>query len=185
MKITLTKPQHQVSSSNKRFRTLVSGRRFGKTYLCITEIMKFASQPNKVVWYCAPTFKMAREICWLPLKKILHDFHWVNDINETNLTIRLKKSNSRISLKGCENFDYLRGTGVDFLVLDEFADIPEQAWTEVLRASIADTEGHVLFAGSPRGYGNWSYRMYEKGKRDKEWDSFQFTTLQGLSLIHI
>jgi hypothetical protein len=122
---------------------------------------------------------MAREICWLPLKQILHDFHWVEDINESNLTIRLKKSNSRISLKGCENFDYLRGTGVDFLVLDEFADIPEQAWTEVLRASIADKEGHVLFAGSPRGYGNWSYRMYEKGKRDKEWDSFQFTTLQG------
>jgi len=179
MKISLTKPQHQVSNSKKRFRTLVSGRRFGKTYLCITEIMKFASQPNKIVWYCAPTFKMAREICWLPLKQILHDFHWVEDINESNLTIRVKKSNSRISLKGCENFDYLRGTGVDFLVLDEFADIPEQAWTEVLRASIADKEGHVLFAGSPRGYGNWSYRMYEKGKRDKEWDSFQFTTLQG------
>ncbi len=54
--------------------------------------MKFASQPNKVVWYCAPTFKMAREICWLPLKQMLHDFHWVEDINESNLTIRVKKS---------------------------------------------------------------------------------------------
>ena len=33
--------------------------------------------------------------------------------------------------------------------------------------------------GSPKGYGNWSYRMYLKGKEDEEWDSFQFTTLQG------
>ena len=51
MKITLTKPQLKVSSSNSRFRVLISGRRFGKTYLCITEMMKYASQPNKKIWY--------------------------------------------------------------------------------------------------------------------------------------
>ena len=33
-------------------------------------------------------------------------------------------------------------------------------------ASIADTMGDVLMCGSPKGFGNWSYRMYEKGKRD-------------------
>jgi len=179
MKITLTKPQHQVSNSKKRFRVLVSGRRFGKTYLCIAEIMKMAAIPNQTIWYCAPTFKMAREICWLPLKKALSDFRWIDDVNETNLTIRIRKSNSIISLKGCENFDYLRGTGINFLVLDEFADIPELAWTEVLRASIADTLGNVLFTGSSRGYGNWSYRLFAKGRQDKEWESFQFTTLEG------
>ncbi len=179
MKITLTNPQHKVSSSDKRFRVLISGRRFGKTYLCISEMMKYASQVNQNIWYCAPTFKMARDICWLPLKQILHQFNWVDDINESNLTIKIRKSNSRISLKGCENFDNLRGTGINFLIMDEFADIPELAWSEVLRASVADTEGKVLFTGSPRGYGNWSYRMYLKGKQDKEWDSFQFTTLQG------
>ena len=105
MKITLTKPQHKVSSSDKRFRVLISGRRFGKTYLCISEMMKYASQVNQNIWYCAPTFKMARDICWLPLKQILHEFNWVDDINESNLTIKIRKSNSRISLKGCENFD--------------------------------------------------------------------------------
>ena len=39
MKITLTKPQHLISSSSKRFRVLISGRRFGKTYLAITEMI--------------------------------------------------------------------------------------------------------------------------------------------------
>ena len=43
----LTKPQHQVSSSKKRFRALVSGRRFGKTYLCIAEIMKLYLKQKK------------------------------------------------------------------------------------------------------------------------------------------
>ena len=179
MKISLTKPQYQVSSSNKRFRVLVSGRRFGKTYLCITEMMKYATRVNKNIWYVAPTFKMAREIVWLKLKSMLSDFNWIDTINETNLSIKVKKTGSIISLKGCENYDSLRGVGLDFLILDEFADIDEKAWTEVLRASIADTEGDVLMCGSPKGYGNWSYRMYLKGKEDEEWDSFQFTTLQG------
>ena len=76
MKISLTKPQHQVSQSNKRFRVLVSGRRFGKTYLCITEMMKYATQVNKNIWYVAPTFKMAREIVWSKLKQMLADFNW-------------------------------------------------------------------------------------------------------------
>ena len=179
MKITLTKPQHKVSTSNKRFRVLVSGRRFGKTYLCITEMMKYASRVKQNIWYVAPTFKMAREIVWSKLKEVLHSFNWVDTINESNLSITIKKTGSKISLKGCENYDGLRGAGLDFLILDEFADIDEKAWTEVLRASVADTKGDVLMCGSPKGYGNWAYRMYLKGKEDKEWDSFQFTTLDG------
>jgi hypothetical protein len=179
MKITLTKPQHTVSNSKRRFRVLVSGRRFGKTFLCITEMMKYATKVKQNIWYVAPTFKMAREIVWSKLKQMLLDFKWVDVINESNLSIRIKKTGSIISLKGCENYDSLRGVGIDFLILDEFADIEEKAWTEVLRASIADTEGDVLMCGSPKGYGNWSYRMYLKGKQEKEWDSFQYTTLQG------
>ena len=179
MKINLTKPQYQISSSNKRFRVLVSGRRFGKTYLCITEMMKYASRVKQNIWYVAPTFKMAREIAWTKLKDMLHQFNWIENVNESNLQITIKKTGSKISLKGCENYDALRGVGIDFLILDEFADIDEKAWTEVLRASIADTQGDVLMCGSPKGYGNWSYRMYLKGKEDEEWDSFQFTTLQG------
>jgi hypothetical protein len=179
MKIKLTKPQYQVSSCNKRFRVLISGRRFGKTYLTITEMMKYASQPNQVIWYVAPTFKMAKEICWSKLKEMLNQFNWIEDINETSLTIRIRKTNSIISLKGAENYDSLRGSGLNFLIMDEFADIDKRTWFEVLRASIADTLGDVLMCGTPKGYGNWSYEMYLKGKQDKEWASFQYTTIQG------
>jgi len=179
VKIKLTKPQLNVSQSDKRFRVLISGRRFGKTFLCITEMMKYASKVKQNIWYVAPTFKMAREIVWSKLKEVLHQFNWIETINESNLQIIVKKTGSKISLKGCENYDSLRGSGLDFLILDEFADIDEKAWTEVLRASISDTEGDVLMCGSPKGFGNWAYRMYLKGQEDKEWDSFQYTTLQG------
>ena len=179
MKITLTKAQHKVSQSKARFRVLISGRRFGKTHLAITEMMKYAAKPLQNIWYVAPTFKMAKEICWSNLKTMLHSFNWIEDINETNLTIKVKKSNSVISLKSSDQPDALRGSGINFLILDEFADIDKRTWFEVLRASIADTLGDVLMCGTPRGFGNWSYEMYLKGKDDKEWESFQYTTLQG------
>ena len=179
MKITLTSPQLKVSQSQARFRVLISGRRFGKTYLCITEMMKYASQPNQKIWYVAPTFKMAKDICWASLKEMLNQFNWIEDINETTMTITIRKTNSTISLKGADNYDALRGTGLNFLILDEFADIDKRTWFEVLRASVSDTLGKVLFCGTPKGYGNWSYEMYLKGKQDNEWDSFQFTTIQG------
>lgn len=179
MKITLTKPQLKVSSSSARFRVLISGRRFGKTYLAVTEMMKYASQPNRRIWYVAPTFKMAKDICWASLKEMLNQFNWIDDINETTMTITIRQSNSTISLKGADNYDSLRGTGLDFLILDEFADIDKRTWFEVLRASVADRLGHVLMCGTPKGYGNWSYEMYLKGKQDHDWESFQFTTIQG------
>ena len=179
MKITLTKPQHLISSSNKRFRVLISGRRFGKTYLAITEMMKYASKPNQKIWYVAPTLKMAKDICWSQLKEVLNQFNWIEDINETTLTITIRKTNSTISLKSSDAPDSLRGTGLNFLILDEFSDIDKRTWFEVLRASVSDTLGHVLMCGTPKGYGNWTYEMYLKGKQDKEWDSFQFTTLDG------
>lgn len=179
MKIKLTSPQKKVSNSNKRFRVLISGRRFGKTYLAIVEMMKYARLPNQRIWYVAPTLKMAKDICWSSLKEVLNQFNWIEDINETTLTITIRKTHSTISLKSADQPDSLRGTGLNFLVLDEFADITKKTWFEVLRASVADTQGAVFMCGTPRGYGNWSYEMYLKGKQDKEWDSFQFTTLEG------
>ena len=142
-------------------------------------MMKYASQPNRKIWYVAPTFKMAKEIVWGTLKEMLNLFNWIEDINETTMTITIRKTNSQISLKGADNYDSLRGTGLDFLILDEFADIDKRTWFEVLRASIADRLGHVLMCGTPKGYGNWSYEMYLKGKQDDDWESFQYTTIEG------
>ncbi len=142
-------------------------------------MMKQAAIPNQTIWYVAPSLKMAKEICWSNLKEMLYKYNWVQDINETTLTIHIRKTNSTISLKGAENFDSLRGSGINFLILDEFADIDKRTWTEVLRASVADTKGRVLMCGTPRGFGNWSYEQYLKGKTDPEWESFQYTTLEG------
>ena len=176
----LTSPQKQVTQSTARNRVLITGRRFGKTFIAIGELLNFAcKKPKQKVWYVAPTYRQAKQICWAKLKEVAIDNDLVSYINETDLTLRLH-NNSEISLRGSDrSYDQLRGVGLNFLVLDEFADIPSEAYYSVLRATLSDTKGDFFACGTPRGYGNWAYDLYMKGKEDKDWESWQFTTLQG------
>ena len=176
----LTSPQKQVTQSTARNRVLITGRRFGKTFIAIGELLNFAcKKPKQKVWYVAPTYRQAKQICWAKLKEVAIDNDLVSYINETDLTLRLH-NNSEISLRGSDrSSDQLRGVGLHFLVIDEFADIPSEAYYSVLRATLSDTKGEFFACGTPRGYGNWAYDLYMKGKEDKDWQSWQFTTLQG------
>ena len=47
----LSEPQRQVITSDKRFRVLLSGRRFGKTFVALNELAKFGRFPNKKIFY--------------------------------------------------------------------------------------------------------------------------------------
>ena len=174
----LTNPQKNVIQDESRFRVLITGRRFGKTFVAINEIAKFASIPNKKVWYVAPSYRQAKAICWGVLKEKMIYHKWVKSINHSDLTLTLK-NNSQITLRGSDNESSLRGVGLHFLILDEFQDINKTAWYEVLRPTLSDTEGHALFCGTPRGFGNWSYDLYKMGENNKDWKSFQYTTLEG------
>jgi hypothetical protein len=175
----LSPAQQTVAQSNKRFRVLVSGRRFGKTHLAIRELCRSATEPNRKVFYVAPSYRMARQIVWEQLKKRLRELRWIQKINESNLEIRLVNG-SIICLRGADNEDSLRGVGLDFIVLDEFADIDAKAWYEVLRPTLSDTGGSALFCGTPRGLGNWAYDIFQQSKvDDTNWASFQYTTIQG------
>jgi len=176
--VPLTQPQNTVINSNARFRVLVTGRRFGKTFLAINELAKFASKSNSKIWYVAPTYRQAKSICWSDLKEKLVKHKWVKKINHSDLTITLK-NNSTITLRGSDNENSLRGVGLNFLVMDEFSDIYKQAWFEVLRPTLSDTNGHALFCGSPRGFGNWSYELFKLAESNNDWQSFKYTTLQG------
>jgi len=178
-----SKPQLDVYTCPNRFRVLITGRRFGKTHLAMYELLRFASRkPNSKIFYVAPTYRMSKEIMWKQIKKLTTEKRWIKYANETELSLILRNG-SQISLKGADKSpDNLRGVGLDFLLLDEYADIPVEAWTEVLRPTISDKHvtGNVLFIGTPRGYGNWSYDIYQKGLgTDPEWKSFKYTTLDG------
>jgi len=174
----LSQAQQTIVNDNKRFRVVIAGRRFGKTHLAIRELCWHARQPNREVWYVAPTYRQSKNIVWKKLKNRLQDLRWADKINETELTIQLKNG-STISLKGADNHDSLRGVGLDFIVLDEFADIEPEAWYETLRPTLSDKQGRAMFIGTPKGM-NWAYELYQNNLEDpKTWASYQYTTIDG------
>ena len=112
------------------------------------------------------------------LKQRLNGVQWLRRVNETTLTAHLKNG-SEIALRGADNPDSLRGVGLDFVVMDEFADVKESAWGEVLRPTLSDTEGSALFIGTPRGR-NWAYRLWSQGREGVPgWAAWRETTLDG------
>lgn len=170
----------EVFRSRARFRVVVAGRRWGKTALSrVLMITRAAAKKKQKVWYVAPSYRMAKQIMWLDLQEAIPK-RWIKKINETTLTITLMNG-SRIELKGADKPDSLRGVGIHFLVLDEFQDISEETWTQVLRPTLADTQGDAIFIGTPKAY-NYLYTLYRNGQDPKkvrklEWESWQFPTI--------
>lgn len=175
----LTNNQRVVAESGARFRVLASGRRFGKTYLAIYELLFRAARVNQVAWYVAPSYRQAKQISWKMLKEAISALQWKAKYNESDLSCYLVSSGSTIALRGAENYDSLRGVGINLLVMDEAADIKQEAWTEVLRPTLSDTGGKAFFIGTPKGR-NWFYDLYMHGKDNVPgWESWQFTTVEG------
>jgi hypothetical protein len=174
----LSQAQQEVVDAEQRFKVIVAGRRFGKTFLSINRLCYEARIPDRTVWYVAPTYKQAKMIAFKALKRKLTQLRWAKKINETELSFELKNG-SIIALKGADNYDSLRGIGLDYLVLDEFADIDPEAWYETLRPTLSDKQGGALFIGTPKGL-NWAHDLFTAADEyPEEWASFSFTTLQG------
>ena len=177
--LNLHPKQMEVYQSKARFRVVVAGRRWGKTALSRVLIIKMAQIKKRKIWYVAPTYRMAKQIMWTDLMDALPK-QWIRKINETTLSITLING-TRIELKGADKADSLRGVGIHFLVLDEFQDMSEETWTQVLRPTLADTGGHAIFIGTPKAY-NYLYTLYKQGQDESkrkalQWESWQFPTI--------
>jgi len=176
--VQLTLPQSEIFLSGARFKSVVAGRRFGKTYLSTIELIKAATTgKNKNCWYIAPTYGAAKEIAWDMLIQNIPE-EYIVKTNETGLTIKLING-SVISLKGAERSAVLRGRSLNHCILDEFSEMRPEVWHEVIRPSLSDREGSALFIGTPKGR-NHFYDLWAKGVDGADnWQSFQYTTLQG------
>lgn len=178
MVVQLTLPQSEILLNYSRFKTVVAGRRFGKTYLSVNMLLQAAvTGKDRHCWYVAPTYGSAKEIAWDMLTHTIPQ-EYISRTNESSLMLRLING-SVISLKGAEKPNNLRGRALDFVVLDEFADMRPEAWFEVIRPSLSDRQGSAVFIGTPKGR-NHFYDLWAKGMDGADdWSSFQYTTLDG------
>ena len=176
----LSPAQQAIAADDKRFRVAVCGRRFGKTFLSIREMARFARYPGKKIVYIAPSYRQAKSIVWEDLKTRIIGINWHTKINESELSIVLKNG-SKIMLRSADNYDSMRGLGLDFVVFDEFADMAPEVWSSVIRPALSDRQGHALFIGTPRGFSNWSKDLFDQGIDPDfpDWSSYSYTSIEG------
>jgi len=163
------KHQKEVHDKLKRFNVLVCHRRFGKTVLCINEILKKAMQntlSRPRYYYLAPTYSMAKRTSWDYLKEYTNVLPNVT-YHETELRCDLPNG-ARIQLLGCERPDSLRGLYIDGVVLDEVAQMPPRLWTEIVRPALSDREGWMIAIGTPQGH-NAFFDLYDYANHQEGW----------------
>lgn len=190
--------QAAIFNSPARYKVVAAGRRFGKSHFAAILLgMEAMRDVNEAgyhltaehgVYYIAPTADQGRRIMWPKLRALL-------GYERTGGLIRNENTNDgwlelingrRIYVKGADNPDSLRGIGLSFVVLDEYADMKGNVWDEIIFDSLSDVEGSALFIGTPKGK-NHFYKLFmgalEKPTVDPdsgrpvdwtEWEAFHF-----------
>jgi hypothetical protein len=86
---SLSEPQRTVYEDTARFKYLMAGRRFGKTYLAITRLLTWAlSTQNGLFYYVTATYRMAKQIAWVDLKRMIPPLALASK-NEQELSVEL------------------------------------------------------------------------------------------------
>lgn len=186
-------PHHQqrnVLMNQTRFTSICWGRRSGKTYLAAYIALKYLLSSNHNIWIVAPTYDLARRswdylLNWVPrINKQLGKFIKVNKSQFSMQSL----SGSKLELKSTDNPSSLLGAGLDMLIIDEAARVPEQVWQTHLRPTLSDRQGKAVFISTPYGK-NWFYGMMLKGTdtdpQYKDYSYFHMATRDNTSLPHI
>ena len=160
--------------SKYRWSVLVCHRRFGKTVCMINHLIRSAlmtKEKNPRYAYIAPTFKQAKSIAWDYIKQFTHKIPGVK-FNETELRVDLPNK-ARITLLGSENCDGLRGIYLDGCVIDEYANVNDRLFPEIIRPALSDRKGFCIFIGTPQGMNNNFYELFQHAKGADDWFYFK------------
>lgn len=181
-------PQKEIANSDKRFKVVRAGRRFGKTVVK-TETMSFKAisntillarkVKNRTVIFIAPTQKQARTIVWSTFREKLTG---IGEFNESRLEITIPTEDggkSTIYVGGWENRENYRGMAdivhLEFDELDTMKDF-FLGWQEIFRPMLIDTGGSAGFGGTPKKENPNLKRLEKEYKDDPEWGFFHYTT---------
>lgn len=164
--------------SRHRFAVIVAHRRFGKTIGMVNHLIRDALSSDKIApqyALVAPYTNQAKKIAWSPLKYYTHVIDGIKT-NETERYVEFPSKvpgaqGARIYIIGADNPDALRGTYWDGVVLDEYADMKPEMWSQVIRPAIEDRKGYCYFIGTPKGQ-NAFYEIYHNHINNDRWFTY-------------
>lgn len=158
--------QEGLHNQLKRFNVIVCHRRWGKTVFSLNEMIDKAlrnTKRNPQYAYIAPTYGQAKRVAWDMLKQYTEHIPGVSS-NEQDLKIEIVRpaygDKVKLLLLGAENPGVIRGIYLDGCIMDEFAEMHPMVWGQVVRPTLSDREGWVIFIGTPKGLNHFK-EMYD------------------------
>lgn len=187
LKLGLHPRQLEVQQCDKRFIVLCCGRRFGKSQLGKTKIIKRALTYNgpydrispPVLLVGMPNLPMCKRVFFRPLCDLLKDHPAVDRINKSECIIHLKGNRPDILFLGLNDGygDRVRGLRIWGFVGDEFQAVTRGILDEVIMPAMADTPGSWAYlAGTPKGKQNHLYDLTQLSNTQPDWAYFHFYT---------
>lgn len=171
--------QRQIMESRARFRVVRAGRRFGKTKVAARELIRSAlEEPGSMNWWVANTFKNTRRGYREVVRQIPKELLAKPAASPTaNDLILYLKNGSQLEFYTAGSPDALAGEGVNFVVVDEAALIPESVWWQLIRPTLMDSHGRALIISTPRGR-NWFWKVWNMGQdpRKRDYASWHFSS---------
>lgn len=153
---------------------LVCHRRFGKTVGSINEVVKKAlNNTKRAPQYCylGPFRNQAKLIAWEYLKYYSRAIPGTK-VNESELFVELPtlhdgSPGAKIMIVGADKPDRLRGIYLDGCVLDEYAQVKQNVYGEIIVPALADRNGFAYFIGTPKGQNQFYDRYLQALKDDR------------------
>lgn len=177
-------PQQQAFwQSEARFDACCAGRRSGKSVLARARTVKRAllaheTHPHVTAYKAiigAPTRDQVKRLHWGPLKELVPRRLRLATL-ESELAIDLING-ARVQCVGFDIPERAEGQALHDVVLDEIADMKEEAWTLSVRPSLGTLgeEGGCTFIGKPRGRNHW-WQIWTDAAEKEEWGQFHWNS---------
>ncbi|AGK61490.1 hypothetical protein Asulf_01507 [Archaeoglobus sulfaticallidus PM70-1] len=180
--------QKQILRDRHQFKTIVAGRRFGKTKAMAFSTIHYAiTHPGSIQFILAPSYNQANIMFWeittLLSKSIL--VHLVERVYKTPFSKIIFKNGSEIHARSTTKPEYLRGHKAHRVILDEAAYIPDDVISQVVEPMLADYNGSWIKIGTPFGK-NHFYDTYLKGQSEgfPDYSSYRFPSTANPHISH-
>ncbi len=171
--------QRRLWTEAKRFAVVPAGRRSGKTEIAKRRLV--CGLPAKKPWSdpryfaAAPTREQAKRVYWNDIKALVPG-KWVKKVYESDLCVTTKYK-SELWVLGMDRPERIEGTPWDGGVLDEYANMKPNAWTENIRPALADRAGWCWFVGVPEGLNHYKdLADYAGSGSDADWGLYRWNS---------
>lgn len=154
----------------------VAGRRAGKSMAAINQVIFWSLKyPGCKIWYVTPTDSQS-EVVLTEIMNGLKDSNLIKSKRSSKGSREiLFKNGTSLMFKSASAGGNLRGSDINFTIIDEAAYLNNKTFEADIMPSMAVGGKKCLIISTPKGK-NWFYKYYLKGldKTQKDFKSFKF-----------